>query len=311
MNFNLAEIRSLLNRPAAALAGGLVLVGVLAVLPSALTNRMRDAVAVCLRPGQLGVSELRHAAAGLRDRANGHLQTADQLTEAQQRIDQLERENRRLRIELEVGRKQLENFDDDRSDRLLSARLLPARVLGSQARAFLQRRGMLDVGSNRGVETGGLVLDLPPVIDQGEDSAVAAGQTVLSGRRVFGKIVQVGPNTSTVLGVTESGYRDLVALAGGARGIIEGTGEPLARIRLIDVTEPISEGEAVFSAAGKGALPAAPLYGHVVRFERAVGAAHWEIWMQPAGVGDDPESVGVLQMELNRPLVAEGESVKR
>ena len=141
-----------------------------------------------------------------------------------------------------------------------------------------------------------------------DDAQLAAGQVVLSGRRVWGKIVEVGPNTSTVRGIREPGYRDLVKLAGGAQGILEGTGEPLARIRLIEVTVPVAVGEAVFSAAGKGVLSAAPLYGKVVRIERPPGAAHWNIWMKPAAASDDPTQVGVLRMELNSLRVAESKS---
>jgi len=308
MNFDRGKIKNWLGSPSAALAAGLTLAVVLTVLPSAWTSRLRDTAAVCLQPGQHAVCELQAGVSRLTGRVKGYFQTSARLADVQQRLEYLVRENRRLAAELKAAREQPREPQPEEADRLLLDRCVAARVLGCQARAFLERRGMLDVGSNSGVAPGALVLDWPAVIDRGDDARLAAGQVVLSGRRVWGKIVEVGPNTSTVRGVREPGYRDLVKLAGGAQGILEGTGEPLARIRLIDVTEPVAEGEAVFSAAAKGVLPNPPLYGNVVRIERPLGAAYWNIWMQPAAASDNPTRVGVLRMELNPLRVAESES---
>jgi cell shape-determining protein MreC len=308
MNFNLGKIKGWSGSPPAALAAALTLAVVLAILPSAWTCRLRDTAAIGLRPGQRGVRELQAGASRLTGRVKAHFRNSAHLADVEQRLESLARENRRLTAELRTAREQSREPQTDEADRLLLDRCVAARVLGCQARTFLERRGMLDVGSKGGVATGALVLDWPTVIDRGNDSQLAAGQVVLSGRRVWGKIVEVGPNTSTVRGVSEPGYRDLVKLAGGAQGILEGTGEPLARIRLIEVTVPVAEGEAVFSAAGKGVLSAAPLYGKVVRVERPPGAAHWNIWMQPVAASDDPTQVGVLRMELNSLRVAESKS---
>jgi hypothetical protein len=105
--------------------------------------------------------------------------------------------------------------------------------------------------------------------------------------------------------VTEPGYRDLVRLGeSGPQGVLEGTGEPLARVRLVEVTEPVAMGDGVYSTAGKGFLPEPLLYGRVVRVERPVGAAHWEIWMEPAADPHQTEEVAVLRVELNRLRVA-------
>ena len=129
---------------------------------------------------------------------------------------------------------------------------------------------------------------------------------------MWGKIVELGSHASVVRGVTEPGYRDLVGLgdSAGTEGMLEGTGQPLVRIRLVAVTEPVSVGDRVYTATGKGVLPVPLLYGRIVRLQRPVGAAYWEIWMQPA-VAEEPERVAVLRVELNPLRVAEKESGAR
>jgi hypothetical protein len=61
----------------------------------------------------------------------------------------------------------------------------------------------------------------------------------------------------------------------------------------------------VFSAAARGILPDPLLYGRIARLERPTGAAHWEIWMEPAVAESAPETVAVLRAELSPLRVAE------
>jgi len=77
----------------------------------------------------------------------------------------------------------------------------------------------------------------------------------------------------------------------------------LPRIRLVDAAEPLSVGDPVYTVAGKGVFPTPLLYGQVAELDRPVGAAHWEIRMQPAIV-DQPERVAVVRTELNPIRVA-------
>ena len=80
---------------------------------------------------------------------------------------------------------------------------------------------------------------------------------------------------------------------------MEGTGEPLARVRLVAVTEPVSVGDPIYSSAGEGVVTSPLLCGRIVRLEQPVGAAYWEIWMQPAVGPREPQEVSVLRTELN------------
>ena len=222
----------------------------------------------------------------------------------------LEEENRRLATELALLRSRTARAERPASDdRLLAAGCVPARVLGRQARDFLVSEGILDIGSRDGVRKGAMVIGAPKsLLDQGANRRLESEELVLAQGRVWGKIVEVGPQTSTVRTPCEPGFRDLVRLGVpsadgrtprlGPQGLLEGTGEPLARVQGVDVTEPVAVGDAVYTASGQGVLPQPLLYGFVVRVQRPVGAAHWDIWMKPA-LDSEPESVVVLRTQIN------------
>ena len=302
-----------LASPVGTFGGALLAAVVLAALPGQWTDPLRDGVATALRPGQNAAWQLRRHADRVTLSVKSHFQTAQRLAEVRQQLDRLEQQNRRLKAELAAAASRtshaMATAADDHSDRLLIAACVPARVLGRQARAFLVRHYLLDIGSSAGVEPGSLVVDPPTLIDRGRDAHIDPGQLVLAGGPVWGKIVWLGSSTSAVCAVTESGYRDLVRLGSpsGPQGILEGTGDGLPRIRLVGVTEPVSQGDPVYAADVDGVLPTPPLYGHVARLERPVGAAHWQIRMQPA-VTRTPQRVAVLRIELN-PLRVAGKGV--
>lgn len=310
-----ANWKNRLTSPAAALGIGLLAAIVLALLPARWTGAMRHTAQALLRPGQRAALGVRREGNRATTWVKSHFQTAAQLAETEGEIQRLKQENRRLAAELAAARTQPAKASADHTDDaepLLLAQCVPALVLGRQARAFLGRHHLLDLGSSEGVQPEALVVAWPALIDRGGDSDIRPGQLVLSGRRVWGKIVELGSHTSVVRPVTEPGYRDVVQLGDscGPQGILEGTGEALARIRLVEVTEPVSLGDPVYATAAKGVLPAPLLYGRIVRLDRPVGAAHWEIWMQPA-VADEPERVGVLRMELNPLRVAGKKTIAR
>jgi len=298
-----------LTSPAAMLACGLVLACALAVLPAGWTAALKSPAAWLLRPGQRVALSLRHHAGWVTSRIDSHWQTATRLVEAEAELERLRRQNTELSAERDALTVQLLAAADqqDADTSLLRAGSLSVRVLGSQARAYLARHKLLDAGTAEGVEPGALVFAGPPLVDRGTDAEVQPGQLVVSGRRVLGKIAESGPHTSTVRAMTEPGYRDVVRIGrpSGPQGILEGTGEPLARVRLVEVTEPVARGDPVYSAAGEGVLELPPLCGRVARVERPVGAAHWEIRVEPAVLADRIGRVAVLRLEMNEDRVAQ------
>ncbi len=301
MSAHLDKLTAKLASPSGTLGIGLLVAAVLATLPSPATDPLRGAMASLLKPGQTAALAVRRQGELATTWTSSHFQTAARLAEAERELEHLRRDHGRLTAELAAARFEPAEAADDQTERLLCARGVPARVLGSQARAFLARRQMLDVGGAAGIQPDALVVSSPVVIDRGADADVRPDQLVLAGGRVWGKIAQLGSHTSTVRTATEAGYRDLVRLAGrrGPQGVLEGTGDSLARIRQVPVTEPVSLGDPVYTSATEGVLSPPPLYGHVVRLQRPVGAAHWEIWMQPAVTDGGPQRVAVVRLELN------------
>ncbi|HID76520.1 MAG TPA: rod shape-determining protein MreC, partial [Planctomycetaceae bacterium] len=296
---------------------GLAAAGLLACLPAPAATALRGWMAELFRPGQRVVLAARCHGVRIVRRVEDQIDTAGKLAAARQRIAQLEEQNRRLAGQLAAraaGQSRVRPHRPD--DRLLSIASVPARVLGLQARRFLHRQQVLGVGAQLDVEPEALVLEsVPGVLDRGGHDHVEAGQLVLEGSRVWGKIVEVGPHTSVVRLVTEPGYRDLVRLDGplrpdgrrraGPRGVLEGTGRRLARIRYVPVTEPVNVGDFVYADSLQGITSVALLYGRVVRAERTPGSSYWEIWMEPAVEAARPEQVVVLRVDWNRIRVAE------
>ena len=210
------------------------------------------------------------------------------------------------------------------SDPLLRPALIEARVLGPLAQAWLVERRLVDRGSRAGVQDGALVLaPSRPLLDRGRDAELAPDHFVLAGGRVWGRVLRLGQWTSEVRRVTDEGYRDLVtlhspqqnsrndsnsALAAAPRGILEGGGGPLCRVRLIAADEPVAVGDIVLSASAQGYCDGALVYGEVVRAECPAGANHWDVWVRPALDPEEvPDAVAVLRVEFNPARVASRE----
>jgi len=206
-------------------------------------------------------------------------------------------------------------------DALLRPALVEARVLGPLAQAWLVERRLVDRGSRAGVQDGALVLaPSRPLLDHGRDAELAPDHFVLTGGRVWGRVLRLGQWTSEVRRVTDDGYRDLVTLhsprndsksamhAAAPRGILEGNGGPLCRVRLIAADEPVAVGDVVLSASAQGYSDGALIYGEVVRAECPAGANHWDVWVRPALDPDEvPDAVSVLRVEFNPARVASRE----
>ncbi|GAA3441205.1 rod shape-determining protein MreC [Planomonospora venezuelensis] len=160
---------------------------------------------------------------------------------AQERVEELRRENDRLRRDLMA-----QNLDRRRSEelhRLLGAagtggyRIVPAQVVA--------RRGV--PGFEEAVE-----------LDAGESDGVRPEMTVLSGAGLVGRVIRVGPATSTVVLVSD------LALATGARlegsgeiGFVNGTGDHgrLLQFRLLDSTAPLEAGQRIVSFGSHRGAP--------------------------------------------------------
>ncbi|HEV3003833.1 MAG TPA: rod shape-determining protein MreC [Pirellulales bacterium] len=295
-----------LTAPAAQLAAIVALALALAMLPAPRVAALKALTGELFAPGQRRVAGVREwtarqieVVALARATAEEHAILADELRRERLRNSELE-------AALALSRPA--EGDDPPDDALVLAGLVRARVLGRQARAFLDRADIIDCGGDEGLARGDLILaDERPIVDQGADVGLAVDDLALAGRRVWGRLDEVGQHTASVRRATDRGFRDVVRLAQGdgvrrratARGVLEGTGEALARVRMVASTEPVSVGDYVLADAVSGALSAPLIYGRVVRVDREPGKTHWEIWMEPAVGPDEPTAIAVLRLSLN------------
>jgi cell shape-determining protein MreC len=307
----------------AALACVLFIAVVLANLPPQSTSVVREIPRSLLQPAQTILLQGRLQANQLAARFYDQSSTQANLQAQQAALERLQVEKTALEDALRVALSQERTTAPDVSTSpspvapLLVPDLLEAQVLGQQARAWLAPSDILALPSAARVTAGALLLRDPVLVDPlvlldaGRDLGITTSQRVLAGGHVWGRIDQVGPRTATVRRVTDTGYRDLVRLAQpagprvrfGPRGVLEGTGEPLCKIRLVKITDAVSEGDLVYTASEEGLTPLPLLYGHVVRVERQPGANHWEIWVQPAafhGANEPaPSHLSVVRGVLN------------
>jgi cell shape-determining protein MreC len=217
-----------------------------------------------------------------------------------------------LRIENALLREKLSKADQNSPYRgtvgqpLIVPELLQASVLGEETAKLWRAGKFIDKGTMDGVGKSALVLDdTSLLIDQGRDENLLSGQPVYSGRRVFGKVVQVGRWVSTVAKVTDARYRGWAQL--GRRtsqgllfegtGILEGRGEPLCRLELVKLRELVSVGDEVYTANRDSTLPYPMYYGKVVQVKP--GTQFWEIWVKPAVNETNLQTVQVLRKKFN------------
>ena len=292
----------------------------LIVLPRRLTEPLKTPLVVMLRPALAATAGAGRGLQSVLARIGGLTARSAHVARLEQQLEELQARNERLEAAALVS---LPSAGDAENEALLAAiptrplvacRLVEARVLGRRAQTFLERRELLDAGKSDGVETDAWVLDVPSaLLDQGRGSGLEAGTLVLAGRRVWGKVVSAGEHVSQVRRAVEPGYRDLVRLAHvqsgklalGPRGVLEGVGENLCRIRLVPVTEAVSLGDVVLTDGGEGLTSVPFLYGQVIKLEQPAGATHWDIWMRPA-LSEDPETVAVLSAAVSLADAAQG-----
>jgi cell shape-determining protein MreC len=308
------------------LAAILIVSVVLAVLPEARTQPLRDAWREAMRPGEQVLATSGEWLQAAREKFRG---TAGKPTgDAAAHVAELADKVRRLELELVLERSRLDAsrlppaanevalagyVTPVEPEPLVVSQAISARVLGRQAKAFLVERDVLDVGKSQAAQKNSLVVDADEsldsnnIVDQGGAANIKPNRLVLSGRRIWGRIADVGPHTSTVRRANDAGYRDLVQLASlqdgrlhfSARGMLVGVGQRLCKIELVETSQPVTIGDWVFTA-DDGVLDLPLLYGRVAKLERKPGAAHWEIWMEPAVAASAPPSrVSVLKIDLN------------
>lgn len=190
----------------------------------------------------------------------------------------------------------------------LHTELIPARMLGRQARSMLEQLEVIEAGSLQAVRPEALVLASvtktdPPSgnrgglfsplssdlgwIDAGRDAGIAPASRVLCAGVIWGRVIEVGRYASCVRRVGHPLYRDVVQLAAplgqglraGPRGLLRG-GHP-CRVELVDAKEPVRAGDLVLAAGEQGLIDGVLIYGSVSRVDHKPGQPYWEIEVDP------------------------------
>lgn len=283
------------------------------VAPARVQEGIQTGLRDALRPGQVMVRRAeqwgRGWSAANRSAEEGALtgRLEEELSAWKQRCRELQLANTRLQEQLAAGEQERSlRWPVSPRDPLVVPELVSASVLGEEAATLLRGGALIDFGSQPGLAESTLVLeDSRPLIDQGRDAGMEAGQAVYRGRAVVGRIAKVGRWVSTLQHVTDSEYRGFAqvarpttaGLAWGPRGILVGCGEALCRLTEISSTESVDAGDEVYAA--DTSFPEPMYYGRVVEAELEAGGLRWRVLVEPAVPRDGLRMVQVLRRTVN------------
>ena len=191
----------------------------------------------------------------------------------------------------------------------------PARSfkLGGKHSAFIPMHGARDVLGMDGARGPASKLDLaqfhklshlaPEIhaLSTGicEPSDMAAPQRHL---HMLASAITHSDKAFTGLAANRQQAEDSIAIAGlvfGAEGIITGDGKAACSLNRIRATDPVSEGDEVFSLETPGGFETPLFYGTVTRAELASGATHWDIEVRPAIDPQSTKSVSIVRPTIN------------
>jgi rod shape-determining protein MreC len=171
---------------------------------------------------------------------------------------EMRRQNEFLRAELETAQRAdaLLNF----KQRILS-RTIAARIIGANA-APASKVVFIDRGASDGLRT---------------------GMAVLSTHGVAGRVLDVYPNTSQVMLLTDPGFAmGVVSQKGRVVGTLKGLGQRLVMVDYVENHLTVEEGEWFYSSGDDRVFPRGLPVGPVV--ESNPGGGFQDIYVEPAGL---------------------------
>jgi len=202
------------------------------------------------------------------------------------RGDRLERENQKLRAQLQSGQ-----LDKGRSAQL-------QQLLGTAGLGGYKIVAAEVISAGQGFED-------TVTIDVGSSSGVKADMTVITGDGLVGRVTRVGPSSATVLLVTDAAAtvgarleasQEIGVVQGkGRRGLGSGTSTPL-RFQLLDANAPMKVGERLVTLGSQGDRPYVPgvPIGSVVKIEQTPGSLTRTAYVKPFVHFTSLDVVGVV-----------------
>lgn len=220
---------------------------------------------------------------------------------------QLVIENARLRNELRKSREQSAAGAFDIVP-LLNFHAVPAKILSHSGLSGSVRELIVDAGKTLHLKPSDLLVDGGGIVlDQGQQQGIDAGQRVVNGMAVVGRITEASQWVALVQPVSHKEFSAAIQLvknspqgaALGAEGLLVGVGSGRCRVSGIPYTESVSVGDEVFSADINGIKGPRLYYGKVVRAEFSAGG-EWDVHVQPAVDHRKLDQVAVVQPAVNR-----------
>lgn len=194
----------------------------------------------------------------------------------------------------------------DPAESLNEYAMIPAQVISSNGLPGSLRELIVSAGKSAGINRSELVVDgNGAVVDVGADAGVAAGDRVLSGSSVVGRIEKTGRWVSVVQPLTSTEFRAQVqllrsseeGLVFGAIGMLEGTGKSECHVTGIPYTEAVTVGDTVISADINGVRGPRLFFGTVTSAEFLAGG-QWDVRVKPGFTIAELDQVGIVRLSL-------------
>ena len=183
-----------------------------------------------------------------------------------------------------------------------------ASIVSSDGMSGSLRDLIIDAGKSAGITRSELVIDgTGALLGAGSDDSVAAGDRVITGSIVVGRIERTARWVSLVQPVTAIGFKAQIVLLRktadglhfGATGMLEGTGEADCVLTGIPHTDAVAVGDDVVSADINGVRGPQLYFGQVTKAEFLAGG-QWDVRVGPAASLEELESVAVLRLKLTQ-----------
>lgn len=276
-------------------------------LPEAWSGKVRSLVRDSMSPGQCVIAATAPNVVGGVDAGNEA--SVDSSWQWQARYWQAEAA--RLKAELAEMNKVPGWPEAATTAPLAKPQLRQARVIGWERRGVAALpAAVIRGGTANQMAVDDLVLASgESILDQGQGSGIAADDLIIAGRTIIGRITRISRWTSTIQPVTDAEFRgqaQIVRLQDneailGAEGILSGTGKGDCRLLHVGATEPVAEGDLVFTSLRGVPLSPPLFYGTITRAELVDGEPDWSITVTPALTGTPPRDVQVLGLSIGRP----------
>ena len=275
-------------------------------LPEAWAGKVRSLVRDSLSPGQCVIAATAPNVVGGVDAGNET--SIDSSWQRQARYWQAEAA--RLKAELAEMNKAPGWPEAATTVSLAKPQLRQARVIGWERRGLALPAAVIRGGTANQMAVDDIVLAPgESILDQGQGSGIAADDLIIAGRTIIGRITRISRWTSTIQPVTDAEFRgqaQIVRLQDneailGAEGILSGTGKGDCRLLHVGATEPVAEGDLVFTSLRGVPLSPPLFYGTITRAELVDGQPDWSITVTPAMTGTPPRDVQVLGLSIGRP----------